>query len=129
MIPLFKYELAFILAGGEGGVAIEQIEADYYEDDDIGPIATVTFVRDVPDPEAENPGETIGMKVFEVPADRVVYVRNLGELPDPDAVAQLPAEEAAFRDEAAAHTTGEPLVKDLPPHGGYPDPQNPGDSI
>lgn len=104
-------------AFAEGDAHIEEIEADGYESDVMGDgdnaVPSVVFTREVPGP--EDAGETLDMKVFELPAHSVRYIRNTGEMPEPDAPAKADSSEV---------TNGG--AKDVPPHGGYPDPQNPG---
>lgn len=88
VIPLFKYELCFM--GGTDtrvDVTVVEVEATEYEDDYLGDgdnsVPSVVFVKDVPDP--EDPDETASLKVFELPAHRVIYIKNLGELDEPKA--------------------------------------------
>lgn len=111
MVTLFKYQLAFVMTGGEADVHIEEIEADGYDNDTMGDgehaVPSVVFEKMVPDP--DDADEQIGFKVFEVPAHRIVYIKHTGDLPGT-------AEDAGPAEQADAPT------KDAPAHGGYPEP-------
>lgn len=107
MIPLFKYEVCFVMSDNVDPHIVE-VEADGYDNTGLGSgvneVPSVVFEREVPDP--ENDDETTMLTVFEIPAHRIVYIKTLegGQV-------------------ASAAGDAEPVApeKDAT-HGGYPDP-------
>lgn len=116
VIPLFNYELCF--HGGTDpaiDVTTTTITADSYEPDELGEgdhsVASVVFLKDVPDP--DDADETLSLKMFELPAHRVVFIKNLGEVDEPKARCGGDLDEAAevpAGDVAAAERGGQLYV-------------------
>jgi hypothetical protein len=99
-----KYELCFVANGG-GDTHIQEIEAEGYDDSYMGQgdgaVPSVAFEREEEDPEDST--DTMTVKVFELPAHRVVYIRLIDEpVAGPD----------GGTSEVNALTKGEPLTKE-----------------
>lgn len=87
---------------------IVEVEAEEYDDsymgDGVNSVPSVAFERQMPDPDAEEgdapDDRTMSVKVFELPAHRIVYIRLIDEphedepLSLPDAIALSAAAEA-----------------------------------